>query len=399
MVSEIEFVMDRFRGYYTSCPPSPPERFGKREFGFMFFDKGFVQRHLAFPKATDFHSFLQSRVPAHCYYSSAYYENPAAEKMEDKNWLGADLIFDLDADHIRGAEALSYSEMLALVKKEMIRLLDEYLLGDLGFDESCLKVAFSGGRGYHAHIWDPRVMGLRSHERREIVDYIGGTDLSVEWLLPEIATNKATYKNRTVVHKTRMMPKERDGGWKGKFRAGMPALLDEMEGMTPQQAISRYSGLRGEKEELVRGLFDDLFKGPKGRRGRDLILRKGNLADMKDRHSALFLRLVEQDLKPRLAGQVDEPVTSDIKRLIRLPDSLHGKTGLRVVAMKREELDDFDPLRDAIPKTLSDESVKLVVKRKVEYRLKGERFVLEGETEVPEFAALFLICRRDATLS
>jgi DNA primase small subunit len=104
------------------------------------------------------------------------------------------------------------------------------------------------------------------------------------------------------------------------------------------------------------------------------------------------------DLRPRLAGEVDEPVTSDIKRLIRLPYSLHGKTGLRVEKMTRDELEGFDPLRDAVPSSLSDAPIKLKMAKKVDIRLKGERFSLEGDVEVPEFAALFLLCRREAVL-
>jgi DNA primase small subunit len=398
MANEIEFIMNRFRRYYLSSPPPPPDRFRKREFGFMFFDKGFVQRHLEFPRIADFHAFLQKNVPSHCYYSSAYYESPAAEKMEDKNWLGADLIFDLDADHIRGAEGLSYQDMLALVKGEMIRLLDDYILGDLGFDESCLKVTFSGGRGYHAHISDPRAMSLRSHERREIVDYISGTDLSMEWLMPEYSSVEKKFKTRSMVLKTRQFPAPGEGGWKGRLRVGVAGMFDEMERLSVKEAMGRYEGLKGEKEETVSALWHDLFHGDEGKRGRDLILEKNNLADIKDRTAKLFLNLIEKDLRPRLAGQVDEPVTSDIKRLIRLPFSLHGKTGLRVVAMHRSDLEEFDPLRDASPEAFGDAPIKLRMQRKVDIKIRGERFVLEGDTEVPEFAAVFLLCRREATL-
>ena len=399
MAGEIEFIMERFRRYYTESPPPPPDRYGKREFGFMFFDKGFVQRHLAFPKKADFHAFLRDRVPSHAYYSSAYYENPDAEKMEDKGWLGADLIFDLDADHIRGAEGLSYQEMLALVKKEMVRLLDDYILGDLGFEESCLKVTFSGGRGYHAHISDPRVVTLRSHERREIVDYITGTDLDPEWLMPAGASvEKRFNKTRPVIYSTRRLPSASEGGWKGKVLRGLPELLNEMEGMAPGQAKVAYSALRPEKEETVAGLMNDLFAGKPGKRGRDLILEKGNLADIKDKNLELFLRLIENDLKPRVSGQVDEPVTSDIKRLIRLPYSLHGKTGLKVIVMTRAELDHFDPLRDAVPEVLSDKPVRVLMAKPTKLNIRGESFSLEGDVEVPEFAALFLLCRREATL-
>ncbi len=399
MSGEIEFIMERFRRHYTERPPPPPDRFGKREFGFMFFDKTYVQRHLAFPKKSDLHSFLQSNVPAHCYYSSAYYSNPDAERMEDKGWLGADLIFDLDADHIPGSEKLSYPEMLARVKGEMVRLLDEYILGDLGFDERDVLVVFSGGRGYHAHVFDSRVIGLRSYERREIVDYITGTDLNLDWLLQEEARVGIRTKSGSHQLKTRMLPPEGAGGWRGKLRDGLRQMFDEMEALGSEGAKERFPTLRTAKEEVLIGLFEDLFAGEKGRRGRDMILAKGNLANLRDREVDLLLELIDAELRPRLAGEVDEPVTSDIKRLIRMPHSLHGKTGLRVVPMRRADLDDFEPLRDASPDVLGDAPVRVVVPQRTELRLRDERFMLEGEKEVPEFAALFLLCRRQATLA
>ncbi|MEM0449658.1 MAG: DNA primase catalytic subunit PriS [Methanomassiliicoccales archaeon] len=401
MAGETEFIMRRFRDYYLKRPLSPPERFSRREFGFMFFDRNYVQRHLAFPKVSDLHSFLIEKVPSHCYYSTAYYKHPAAEKMEDKIWLGADLIFDLDADHIRGAEALSYTEMLALVKKEMIRLLDDFILGDLGFDEKHLSVTFSGGRGYHAHISDPRILTLRSHERREIVDYISGTDLDIDWLMPLKTVAEKRYGATGVIRSlnTRMIPAEGSGGWRGRVRSKLTEFLEEMERLEPKEARMHYPSLSREKEGAVISLYEDLFKGPRGKRGCDLILKKGNLADIREKNQSLFIKLIETELVPRVSGQVDEPVTSDVKRLIRMPFSLHGKTGLRVVKMTRDELDDFDPLRDAVPDTLGDEPVRLLMSRKTDIVLKGERFSLQGEVEVPERAALFLLCRREAVLA
>ena len=43
--------------------------------------------------------FLGKNVPSDVYRSTAYYEYPEAE-MRQKEWLGADLVFDIDADHI-----------------------------------------------------------------------------------------------------------------------------------------------------------------------------------------------------------------------------------------------------------------------------------------------------------
>ena len=53
--------------------------------------------------------------------------------MEEKGWMGAELIFDLDADHLEGADQMSFDDMLAQIKKEMISLVDNYLFGDMGF--------------------------------------------------------------------------------------------------------------------------------------------------------------------------------------------------------------------------------------------------------------------------
>ena len=70
----------------------------KREFGFSFFDKKFV-RHKVFSSILELKDFLSVSSPYNVYYSSAYYEYPDLE-MDQKDWIGSDLIFDIDADHL-----------------------------------------------------------------------------------------------------------------------------------------------------------------------------------------------------------------------------------------------------------------------------------------------------------
>ncbi|MGD0056585.1 MAG: DNA primase catalytic subunit PriS [Methanomassiliicoccales archaeon] len=399
MGGDLEFVMKWFRKYYADSPPPPPERFGRREFGFMFFDKTFVQRHLAFPKASDLNSFLRERVPAHVYYSSAYYELPAAATMEEKKWLGADLIFDLDADHIKGAEGLSYTDMLAKVKGEMVRLLDDFILGDLGFNPDDIKVVFSGGRGYHIHVSDPRVIGLKSHERREVVDYVTGTDLDLDWVFEEKAFEKRQFKQVTRISKARLLPSTASAGWKRRMRIGTERLLNRLEGLSAQEVRARFADAKDAPDKLVEEMLGDLFSKRGGKSGREIMLGNDTFEIFSgQRVQMLFLKMLEGSVKEELEGQIDEPVTSDIKRLIRLPRSLHGKTGLMVVPMSRVELDGFDPLRDAVPEMLPDDPVKLAINGKTEIRLRGERFSLEGTMEVPTFAAIFLVCRKMATM-
>lgn len=394
-----DFMMGWFRRYYQDHPPAAPDMFRSREFGFMFFDRNFVQRHVGFPGPADLHYFLRSEVPAHAYYSTAYYETPAAPTMEEKSWKGADLIFDLDADHVKGAELLSYPEMLARIKDEVLRLVDDFLMGDLGFDDTHLKIVFSGGRGYHIHVADARLLTLKSHERREIVDYISGTDLNMEWVFPEKTVNVRTFQDRSQVSKVRLVPPETSGGWKKRMRQGMKWLINDMRSRDLADLRERLPSLAGESDATIEGMLKDLYTKKGEREGGDLMLDKNVLdAFTSSKHEALFLRLLEEEVRPRFTSEIDEPVTSDIKRLIRLPGSLHGKTGLRVTTMERDELDHFQPLRDAVPDTYTDDPVELFVKGRAEVELRGIRSTFEGWCEVPAYAAVFLVARKMATL-
>jgi len=127
-----------------------------------------------------------------------------------------------------------------------------------------------------------------------------------------------------------------------------------------------------------------------------VLFEKDTMATLNRNTQETLVKIMKDDVAPMLAAEVDKPVTPDIKRIIRLPGSVHGKTGLRVTPLSRNELTDFDPLHDAVPSAYSDEPVKVTMKKDLEFELKGERFKLSGETEVPEYAAIFLISRRAA---
>jgi len=399
----MSFIMKQFKKYYNSQDIELPERLSRREFGFMFFDRGFVLRHIGFRNRQELKSYIVENIPSHIYYSSAYYDNPAAQTMAEKGWMGADMVFDLDADHVKGASELSYPEMLQLVKREVIRLLDEFILGDLGFDIKRLKIVFSGGRGYHVHIRDPRVFKLGSHERREIVDYITGTNLDFEWIFPTKPFDAVRFGQKMWTKFRREMPDKMAGGWRRRMAAGIGRFIVDLEVMGEDEAIRRYSSIKDSSgraigEKTMRGMYRELFERRGGKKGVDRMREESNLEIFsKQNYLSALIRLLEEHAKISLVGETDEPVTSDVKRLIRLPLSLHGKTGLVVTTLAKEELDHFDPLRDAIPVTIGGGDIRMEVNEPVDIELRGERIKLSrGETEVPEFAALFLACRKIA---
>ncbi len=148
--------------YYINAHLYEPPFFQNREFGFRKNGEKMV-RHKAFSTVHKLRAFLIETAPDHVYFSSSKYADPAAYPMEykKKGWLGSDLVFDIDYDHLKKStlrEARIQSEKLLVI------------LGDqLGFK----KVLYvdSGSRGFHVHIHDECVQKLDNAERREIADF------------------------------------------------------------------------------------------------------------------------------------------------------------------------------------------------------------------------------------
>lgn len=394
MSNSLQFVQRKFQEYYLKNKLILPPRFAQREYGFMFFDREGMVRHLRFSSENELRDYIIKNLPAHSYYSSAYYREPEAQKMNDKGWMGADLIFDLDADHIVSGE-YTYEEMLSIVKKEAKKLIYEFLLEDFGFDKKDLSIIFSGGRGYHIHLRNNKIYDLGSDERREIVSYITASNMSFDSFIKEQILKGKIFT-------------ESEGGWYSKFSREIrhvSILLRELydsENYNEIERILKESGIRNRKR-----FMDLLFTTKK-------IFRNGNytsekrivdiLADADDpkrinylggeENLITFFQLIKHFISIDLVGETDEPVTTDIHRLIRLPGSLHGKTGFRVTPVPLENLDSFDPLNDAVVKDFFEKNVKVKVKKNFSIRLLNQNFSYKaGEELMPEGVALFGILR------
>lgn len=387
---EMKFVRARFFRYYSKNRIPGPPRLGLREWGFFLFGKEGMLRPVTFESRYDLEKFLSLRVPRHSYYSSAYYRRP--EKPMDtpeKGWMGADLIFDLDADGLPGAEKLSYEGQLSAVKEEIIRLYDIFLQKHLGFSDKNMLLVFSGGRGYHIHIRTPEVLDMDADERREIMDYVAGnfrefSDIFPKKRIPRMKTYLLAY----------MMP-EMKWGWGGLVREVALEILKKMEDMSEEEAIQfmKNSGIRVDTAEK---LWESLF----GRRkGYLRIMEKGDMEVFRTESLRNnFIKLIEFHVRRRYGVHPDIHVTADTKRLIRLPYSLHGGTGFLVKPLSRDELDDFIPTRDAVPEEYGDEKTEVMVENRIKIGIKGEKYSLKGEAEVPEYLAVFLLLSGRATL-
>jgi DNA primase small subunit len=309
--------------------------------------------------------------------------------MTDKLWMGAELIFDLDSDHLPNASKMGYVESLELVKKEFIKLIEEFLIGDFGFKEKNLELYFSGGRGYHCHVKDPVVFDLDSNERREIVDYITGRDLQDSIIFHEQVTERKRFGNRTFASgKTLKMPTPDQEGWKGRISRGIIELVDEIKQSDhPEKKLQEYGVSKHDAERLVKDLSEERVNR----------IKTGFLDQSKTIRKFFLNSALRRTAVALSAGETDEPVTCDVKRLIRLPSSLHGKTGLKVVKIALDDLKDFDPLRDAV--ALSDDPIQIVVNHPISLDMNSQSFHLsEGEQKVPRYLAVLLIGRKEAIL-
>jgi DNA primase small subunit len=385
----LEFLKNRFSKYYTSNKIDLPDRFGRREYAFILFGGKGMMRHIGFDKKTDFNSFIKDKSPCHVYYSSAYYKAPAAPTMQEKGWMGAELIFDLDSDHLPNVENLSYEKQLDIVKKEFYKLVDDFLLGDFGFDQKFIDLYFSGGRGYHCHVKDPKILVLDSNERRELVDYITGRDLKDSLVFHDQSTGKKSYGQRSFASgKTLKMPKPDEPGWKGRISRGIIDIVNEIkESKYPIEKLKDYGVSEKDAERLLTDLSEERIRR----------IKEGNLDQSKSIRKFFLNNALRKTAVSMSAGETDEPVTCDVKRLIRLPGSLHGKTGLKVEKIDIDELSNFDPLRDTV--VFSDDPVKVDISQPFKIKMNDEKFNLKQEKlEIPTYLAVLLIGRRIANV-
>ncbi|QYZ78792.1 DNA primase catalytic subunit PriS [Methanofollis formosanus] len=362
----LEFLSQRFNSYYRENYLAMPPGLKQREWGFVFFgqEQGIrMRRHLGFGSREECTDYIRSMAPAHAYYSTAYYTDPGAGTMGEKGWAGADLIFDIDADHL--VKGVPYDAMLARVKEEAEKLLG-MLTDELGFSRKSLTLVFSGGRGYHVHVRDPRVHSWESQERREVVDYLCATGL-----VP-----------------TSLFGGEGSEGWQARFASALREYADQLLAGGEEAARKHLLGMEGVGETYA-GRFIASLQSAEFAAGRipKNLLSSPVLRTLLSEDGGELLPLVKDR-----AALVDEPVTTDIKRLIRMPTSLHGGSGLRVVEVPIKELPDFDPLVDAV--VFSEREVKVNAAFGLSMPVLGNTYTLKkGTNLVPEALAVFLCCR------
>lgn len=318
-MNDVQEITRLIGEFYAKAVPKVAD-LETREFGFGSPEKKIETRHMWYRTDRELADALRKARPFYVSYSAAHYELPAARPMVKKNWLGADLIFDLDAP-AHDCGKFTCDECLAKIRAQTETLANEFLIDDFGIPKSEISVNFSGNRGYHIHVRDKRFFDLNREARREIADYITGTGITYE----DFFHTDEIVKNARIVKAFRG-PSPNAGGYHGKIGR---ALAKELEDVKFRTSLNRRL-----KDESVHATFmEGVALG-----NYDML----NIAKRDEKFKEIFSRFAK-----KLPREIDVNVTCDVSKLIRLPDSIHGGSGFSSRTFRLEDIGEFMPRRDA----------------------------------------------------
>lgn len=418
-MTENTYLKRLFQAYYRGIKSNIHivNSFEQREFGFIPWDKQIMIRHMSFRNPQNLTKYLMENGPKHVYSSGTLYLQPDNLDMNKKEYQGCDLIVDIDVDHFYTpckedhdqwyckdcgksgmgmptkcpkCKSIKFKTLnwicdkcLTIAKKEIIKLVYDFLIPDFGIKEIDLKIAFSGHRGYHLKVENETIRTLSSDARRELVDYVTGKNISFEILgLREMGHNIHGLLKSNIGWSQKIMKKIEEILSKPNLEIEH-LLLDKRKFNLNNKLVKSFFNSKDDFLELI-------SKGQK-----NLWTIEGfTLNRWKN-----FLQVIVGET----GVEIDEPVTIDIHRLIRYPGSLHGATGFKVQELGLNELEKFNPLNESNPnldpivfKSKNVQKIEIIEQFVPPTKILGETygsFKNGDKIEVPNHIAVFLLCK------
>lgn len=417
-MKRFDFLKARFLDYYKNnlAIIKPPPAMTEREYGFLLFRERIMVRHKAYHDFTSFTDSLLSLVPSDVYYSTAYYRQPDLE-MDQKGWLGSDVVFDVDADHIdtpckadhdmwtcpkckesrRGKKPVNCPKCgnekleekawlcdrcLIAAREEVLKLI-EFLAEDFGIKSQEMHLFFSGHRGYHLHLISEKLKALDDVQRKEIVDYVMGLGLDpAEQGLYQGPQDLFLDDKLSIV----TGPQMTDPGWRGRLAKGVYRIITELD----QKQLAELGFSRGASRQI-------LNEREKIERDWSKQILWSYFQDKWGVTDRVWKNVIEKALTlMALPAKIDTVVTTDIHRLIRMPETLNGKTGLRATMVALDKLEQFDPFYDPV---VFNGKQRVHVTEAPALRIREEEFgpFTDEDVELPLAAAVLLVAKGVAT--
>lgn len=313
-------TLEERRRYYREqwkvqdLPEFIKDDLNKREFGFDHLGKGPNDRYKVFKNMEQLRKFLRYRSPFAVYCSVAFYKKP----WKRSEWLKSELVFDVDAKDlpVRSCNCSSVCEICLDEALQIVSSILDTLKGDLGLKN--IHVIYSG-RGYHIRVLDPQVMQLNSEVRSQVLKYVCGAFNPKNRYYLDSVPGKEPYELEHFI-----------------IPLGYPAVFT-------QRMKYVILHLKGDEkiEHLNPPLIKDLIKNR-------YFLERDEWGLFKNKIGPFRYRKLVEGISKLNMGLVDAKVSIDLKRILRLPSSLHSKVSM--VCMEVKDLEKFDPLKKAVPK-------------------------------------------------
>ena len=378
---DTEFLESFFKQYYydhTDDIPLPAHM-QRREFGYQTLENTGMIRHIQIRDRASMRILFLRDTPSDVYCSNAYYALPSMP-LAEKNWRGADLIFDIDAkdlqlacrkDHVfyvchtcdktstkiacdTCGQTINTKPISLPCKKcmtgakDQVKLLIDILDEDFGIPPRIITIYFSGNEGYHIHASYKPFLKLNASARTELADYI-----TLRGLLPEsMGMSKTNFEKSDI-------PEIGERSWRGKFakhafgsKKNRNAIISELAKL---DADSRYAKFQGMITDAIRDI----------------------------------------------GIKIDPVVTMDVHRIFRMPHTINSKSSMIKKTVCSDDIDAFDPYVDAVVHT-SDTVNVIVHDCPLRFYLRDTKLgpYKHGEkVTLPKYAAAYMLCKGLAHMS
>jgi len=320
--------------------------------------------------------------------------------------FGSELIYEFDADDIKtdcrnghdswkcmqcnalgsgtlekcpscGSNSLSLDqwfcpECINETKKQVFALVN-ILKEDFGIKEG-LYINFSGNAGFHVHVENQAVEKLSKEARIQLLDYLTLHEINLELL------------GFFLQKKTFVCPKDPCFGQIKRIKTALSDMLSKADigelatyGLIPK---SKLKSLLQNKNFVLESLSS----------GTLFSIDAGAEANKK-----FWLNILNY-IASKIALDIDRQTSSDIYKLVRVPNTIHGGTGLIAKVIKFEDLSKFDALKDAV--AFKEGRTKVYITKVPRFYLYGNYFgpFEKAEVELPDYAAIYLIAKGKAKL-
>nr|WP_282731778.1 DNA primase catalytic subunit PriS [Methanobacterium alcaliphilum] len=319
MIFEASTLEERRRYYreewnVKELPDFIKKDLNKREFGFDHLGNGPNDRYRIFKTQDMIRRFMRYRSPFAAYCSIAFYNKP----WQRGDWLKSELVFDVDAKDlpIRSCNCEGVCNICLNEARQIVLLILDTLRGDLGLKD--IHMIYSG-RGYHIRVLDEEVMTFDSEVRSQVLKYVSGAEAPKNKYVLENEVDQKPYELEHFL-----------------IPFGYPAVFTSRV----KHSIMHITG-KEKIENINTKLLKDIIKY------RNLV-EKGEWGLFKNKIGPIRYKNFVESMSQLNMGIVDAKVSIDLKRILRLPTSLHSKVSMKCMEVKN--IENFDPLKEAVPK-------------------------------------------------